>query len=361
MKKSNLSWILLPILIFLFVFLSFGSFTKVSAAATHIVISQIQVSGTIAADEFVELYNPTDSDINLSKWKLIKENSTNTLSQNLVSSMSGTIKSHGYFLVTSQVSAASSTADLLYSTASITITDNNTVVLVNSAGTQIDKVGMGTAADQENSNALLPPAGKSIERKIDDTGGHGQDTDNNANDFALLNASNPRNASIIITPTLTPSPTITPIPTETPTPTIIPTETQTPTPTMTPTPTENLTPTLTPTPTDEPSPTPTNEPTPTNTPSPTLTPTLTPTPTNTPTPTLTLTPTITQAPSPTSTPSATLTPTQVPSVTTTPTQHNNGHHFFPNYHLHFKHEHIDIKIYNHKLRIPFITCSISRR
>jgi FecR-like protein len=84
-------------------------------------------------------------------------------------------------------------------------------------------------------------------------------------------------ASVIGTPTPTPTPPITPTPTPPITPTPTPPITPTPTPPITPTPTPPITPT--PTPPITPTPTPTITPPPTPTPTPTITPPPTPTPT----------------------------------------------------------------------------------
>jgi len=270
------------------------------AAATHVVISQVQISGANENDEFVELYNPTSNPIDLSGWRLRRESSSGGSPSNLVSSMSGSIPAHGYFLITFPASyTGSTTPDLVYSATSSAIAPNNTVLLYSDAGiTLVDKVGMGTALDNETSPALGPDANGSIQRKIDDTNGHRLDTDNNSTDFEVLLISTPRNSNVLapsITPTNSSSPTPSEEPSSTPTTTPIPTNTPSPTPTMTPIPSPIATyfPTATPTIT------------PTNTPAPTATPTVAPTITVVPTATPTLIPSTSPAPSPTMTPSPT--------------------------------------------------------
>lgn len=289
MKKTNLSWALGLIIIFSVFAIYFNSATPVSSAVTHLVISQVQIAGATAGDEFVELYNPTNSDIDLGGWKLKHETQNGaTTSANLVASMSGTIKSHGYFLITSPGYTGATTSDESYSASSAAITTNNTILIYSdNIGTLVDKVGMGSAQDFETTATSNPVASGSVQRKLDDTGGHGQDSDNNSTDFEQLAVSAPRNSSVVITPTATDTPTDTP--TATPTETATPTPTLTATPTATPTPTVELTPTATPTPTLEASPTPTLAVA--NTPTPTPTGSITPTATPTPTPTLTPTPT----------------------------------------------------------------------
>src|SRR3989344_8548213 len=70
-----------------------------AAAANHIVISEVQVGNTGEADdEFLELYNPTDSPIDLTNWRIARKSSAGNDQTDLVASVSGSIPSHGYFL-----------------------------------------------------------------------------------------------------------------------------------------------------------------------------------------------------------------------------------------------------------------------
>jgi hypothetical protein len=224
-------------------------------AGEHVVVSEVQVGGITADDEFVELYNPTASDIPLVGWRLSVKSSAGTSTSNLLTTFPNTtIKSHGYFLIAPPEYDAPASKDANYST-SAHIGANNTVVLYSDAGsTIVDMVGMGTAAIKETANAPLPVNNSSIERVSN------LDTDNNASDFQIKEIPDPQNSSFVDE---TPTPTPTEIPAATPTPMLEATPTPTPTETPTPTPTEE--PTASPTPTDEP----TIEPTPTNYPSPT--------------------------------------------------------------------------------------------
>ncbi len=319
-------------LLFLLYTLAFKGFKTVSALATHVVISEIQVSGGVAGDEFVELYNPTNTVIDLTGWRLTKKSESGATESILVSSLSGTIQSHGYFLITHSLYDGLVSSNQTYSaTASIAIASDNTILLYSDAGnTLVDKVGMGEATDKEGNTAFPPLANGSIERKpgaASPLSGNGEDTNDNLNDFAVRTISEPQNTSSAVEDPVTPTPTFiiggttTPIPTITPTsiPTLTPTSSLTPTlePTVTEIPTS--TPTATIFPTSIPSPTPTFEPsiTPTDILEITTIPTFEPTVTNTPT----LTPSPSPDPTATSIPTSapTITPTQLPTLTLTPT------------------------------------------
>jgi hypothetical protein len=261
-----------------------NSSQKVFSVSPHVVISEIQIRSSASADdEFVELYNPTGTAIDLTGWKLTKRTQSGTQS-NLVASISGMIPAKGYFLITSQEAAASPSADQVYSTTQ-RIAADNTVTLLDNTSTIIDLVGLGAATVHETAGIANPVNNGSVERKaqsssteismgpggVDEFSGNGWDTDNNSLDFVQRAVSQPQNSTSSTEP---PSSIPTPSPTSSPSPT----PTNTPTSIVTPTPT----PTSTPTPSLTPSPTSTPSHTPTVTPSPTPSPTLTNTPTATP-------------------------------------------------------------------------------
>jgi hypothetical protein len=154
-----------------------------------ILINEIQTNGATSTDEFVELYNPNSVAVNLQGFSLTRKTSTGT-EHNLVSSGSftGTIASHGYFLIAPQ-GYTTVTPDLTYSGASSSFNiaaKDNTVLLYNNNGVLLDKVGFGAAIDFEGVPTVNPPANESIERKI-----IGGDTDNNLNDFRLTTTPTP--------------------------------------------------------------------------------------------------------------------------------------------------------------------------
>ncbi len=249
--------------------------------AEHLVISEIQIGGDVTGDEFIEIYNPTDSTVTLDGYRLTRKASGAGAESNLVASMSGTISPHGYFLVASNEYDGTISPDNLYSNTGNRLGAGNVVVLYSDAGlTEVDKVGFGEAVDSEDSPTENPAPNGSIERKAtssastesmgtggsDETNGNGEDNDNNSSDFVLQPLSNPQNSQSaveMVESSPTESPTETPSPTDDPSITPSPTDEPTDTPTTTPTdePTQTPTPTDEPTPSESPTPTPTAKPT----------------------------------------------------------------------------------------------------
>ena len=104
-----------------------------SCFANNIIISEVKTSGETSKDEFVELYNQTDQDIDLENWSLKKQTESGK-EYVLVSSSKflGIIPGHGYFLITHPEEYTDSVQpDLSYSSASYSIADTNKIILYN--------------------------------------------------------------------------------------------------------------------------------------------------------------------------------------------------------------------------------------
>ncbi len=289
--RSPAQYFLVIISTFLFVItLLFTKFQtqKVFSVSPNIVISEIQVRSVIDADdEFVELYNPSGESINISGWKLTKRTQSGTQT-NLVASLSGYISPKGFFLITSQASLSSPSADQLYSTTQRIAADNTVTLIAEDGISVVDSVGLGAASASETATVANPVNSGSIERKaqssstsismavggIDSLLGNGWDSDNNSLDFVQRTVSQPQNSYSLIEPAVIPTPTETNTPTPTSTPSDTPTPSMTPLPTatLTSTPSSTPTPSMTPLPTATPTSTPSNTPTPSMTPSPTTAP-----------------------------------------------------------------------------------------
>ena len=176
----------------------------------HIVISEAAMRGNTAYDEFVELYNPLNADIDLSGWKLQYKSSTGTTWDNKLTFPANTIiKAHGYLLLAADTDYSGPTPDYKFSAG---LADNGHIRIVNAQGAEVDKIGFSNN-DPEGSPASIPcttsPCTKSAERKAkptstaasmqsggaDEFAGNGYDSDNNANDFIVRSSRQPQNSS----------------------------------------------------------------------------------------------------------------------------------------------------------------------
>lgn len=98
------------------------------------------------------------------------------------------IPKKGYFLISTLEYKDAFNADIAYSGANYSITDDNAILLYDNAGNLVDKVGYGLASDYEKFPARSPSSEKSIERK------NFQDTDNNHDDFNFSDVPTPQSS-----------------------------------------------------------------------------------------------------------------------------------------------------------------------
>jgi len=187
----------------------------------HVVISEIATAGPAgaASDEFVELYNPTGSPVDISGWRLQYKSQTGAAYQNKVTLPAGTtIPARGYFLIASGGTLytgsvtpdARATAELGFQATSGHVRIGTDVVGTSPTDANaVDTVGYGTGANAPEGGAVAPspPSGGTIERKAtanstqasmatggaDALTGNGLDSDNNGADWVLRAARDPQN------------------------------------------------------------------------------------------------------------------------------------------------------------------------
>ncbi|MFH0806506.1 MAG: lamin tail domain-containing protein [Candidatus Brennerbacteria bacterium] len=154
-----------------------------------ILINEIQLaSASSTRDEFVELYNPNDSSVDLTDWYVQKKTASGSSFSTFVPAslfVSKAVPARGYFLIAHPSSTFA--ADVL---TSYGIADNNTAVLKNPNGDIVDKVGWGSANDCAGACAPNPADGGSIQRKF--SGGTFVDAGSNAADFELQSCPSPK-------------------------------------------------------------------------------------------------------------------------------------------------------------------------
>ncbi len=181
-----------------------------AAPASHVVISEVKISGLtgFSTDEFVELYNPTDSPVDITGWQMIKRTASGAAYPLVESFDSATVTARGYFLIAHPSGYAGAVApDARYSTSNSLSTDNS-VELVGPLGV-VDVVGWGKAMHFEGTVAPTPGSAKSIERKAlpssttadmmdggsDVFRGNGEDTDHNDADFVSRDIADPQSSA----------------------------------------------------------------------------------------------------------------------------------------------------------------------
>jgi hypothetical protein len=153
--------------------------------ADHIVIAQIQIAGTSAANDFIKLYNPTAAVIDISGWKLRKKTSGGTDASLKVLPSGSAIGPGVYFTWANSANgfATSVGADV---SSSETLAADNSIALMNASGTIVDEVAWGTGMSQYMEGNVFPtnPAANQILERIFVNGAIG-DSDDNASDFTI--------------------------------------------------------------------------------------------------------------------------------------------------------------------------------
>ncbi|TCN00981.1 CARDB protein [Paenibacillus sp. BK033] len=191
--------------------------------ADHVVISQVYGaggnSGATYSNDFIELYNPTNSDVSLNNWSVQYGSAAGSSALTSKTNLSGTIHAHGYYLIQGSrgttasaelptpdasgsisMAAGSGKVALVSSTVSIQGTPAGDIGQLNDP-TIVDFVGYGDANQFETAKTPVISATTAAVRKAsstDTTGttgsGAGYDTNDNSADF-IVAAPNPRNAA----------------------------------------------------------------------------------------------------------------------------------------------------------------------
>jgi hypothetical protein len=225
-----------------------------NAPVGHLVISEVMTGGASASDEFIELYNPSAIEQALDGLELVyitASGATVTRKAAWDGAASSSLPPGAHLLLANEAGVYAAVADASYANG-LAATGGSVALRAAGGSTAIDAVGWGTAAGTwlEGSPAPAPPSGSSLERLPGGADGSGQDTDDNASDFAILAVPDPQNRLAPPVPTeATPGPSasVTPAasPADTPLPTDTPPASATPLPTDSPSATSA--PTVTPT------------------------------------------------------------------------------------------------------------------
>lgn len=151
----------------------------------HVVVNEVQTRGTVAGDEFIELYNPCTSTIDLSGYKVVYRSAMGTSDVTVATIPSGKSLSAGGFYVVGNGSFATA-ADQPFTASGIA--DDGAAGVRDAVGTLLDSVAWGAVASShafvETAAAPKPASGASISRVP-----NGADTNNNSVDFRAATSS----------------------------------------------------------------------------------------------------------------------------------------------------------------------------
>ncbi|MEK7463469.1 MAG: lamin tail domain-containing protein [Patescibacteria group bacterium] len=164
---------------------------------SKLLISEVQITGGTGKtdNDFVEIYNPNDTSVNLKGYRLVKRTKTGTTDTSIKSwTDDAYIESKGYYLWAN--SDYKDISILPNATTSASLANDNGVALrfgAEDTGTIIDSVAWGAAENVFIGAGVFsqnPGAGQSIQRKFQDN--TFIDTENNAADFEIQTCPSPK-------------------------------------------------------------------------------------------------------------------------------------------------------------------------
>lgn len=164
------------------------STTSASVAAApdhHILIAEIVIDGSSSTNDFIKLFNPTPSSVDLGGWRLRKKTSTGSDQSIRVFPDGSAVLPDAYFTWANSAGGFSEAigADV---SSTATLAASNSVALFDASGTIVDAVAWGDGTNQYVDGASFPGnpgAGEVLARR--EEYGTFVDTDNNANDFVI--------------------------------------------------------------------------------------------------------------------------------------------------------------------------------
>jgi len=155
----------------------------------EVVINEVQIGGVSANDEFIELYNSSDSDVDLTGWYINKKSSTGTESALVAKSrLEGkSIKANSYFLLARESGYMGNASPDVFWPASYSLASNNYLILYR--GNDIDKdqtnwmeIEDGKSVQKTGSGWIIATSTPGEENEISENVEENSNTDNDNSD-----------------------------------------------------------------------------------------------------------------------------------------------------------------------------------
>ena len=143
-----------------FILVLFSLFLGAKLAHANVIINEVQIAPT--ESRFIELYNSSNSSVDLTDWYIQRKTQNGSDFTSLVSKTNfenRSIGPNGYFLISR---SSITNSDLILGT--LTLTESNTIQIKNENQEVVDKIGWGDVSDCGGSCAMNPTEGKSIQK-----------------------------------------------------------------------------------------------------------------------------------------------------------------------------------------------------
>ena len=166
-------------------------------SGTSVVINEFRTRGPSGGnDEFVELFNPTASPVNISGWKIRGSNASGTVGDRATVPTATVLGAGCYFLATNSAASGYSGAVAGNVTYATGITDDGGVALTRGDNSIVDQVGMSAGSAFGEGTRLASFGATNSDRAYARTP-PGIDSGDNAADFVMTSPSGPQNLASV--------------------------------------------------------------------------------------------------------------------------------------------------------------------
>lgn len=162
-----------------------------STTSEPILIVEVQTASSASAtDEFVEIINSANHDVDVTGWQLQYKSATGT-DWSVKATLNGLLPSrHRYLLATDFIESS-------HTIKSGFAAGGGHIRIANSRDETVDQVGWGTAESADAAAALAPSGGETLKRSIDEDGFF-IDSDDNSSDFFISPSPSPTFDPIVV-------------------------------------------------------------------------------------------------------------------------------------------------------------------